>query len=45
MKRGFTAKLLLPATIIVLALISLTGNSQTYNRDFMDGKVYIKFKD
>ncbi len=29
MKRGFTAKLLLPATFIVLTLISLTGNAQT----------------
>jgi subtilisin family serine protease len=45
MKRGFTAALLLPVTIIALAFISLTGNAQTYNHDFMDGKVYFKFKD
>jgi subtilisin family serine protease len=45
MKRGFTAKLLLPATFIILALISLSGISQTYDRDFMDGKVYFKFND
>ncbi|MCK9399717.1 MAG: S8 family serine peptidase [Bacteroidales bacterium] len=45
MKRGFISKLLLPTTFIVLALISLTGISQTYNRDFMDGQVYFKFND
>jgi len=45
MKRGFISKLLLPTTFIVLALISLTGISQTYHKDYIDGQVYFKFKD
>jgi subtilisin family serine protease len=45
MKRGFIAKLLLPTTFIALALYSLTGISQTFHKDYMDGQVYFKFKD
>jgi len=45
MKRGFIPKFLLPATFIVFALVSLTGFAQTYNRDFIDGQVFFKFKD
>jgi len=45
MKRGFTIKVLITATFIILSLISLTGNGQTWSRDFTDGKVYFKFKD
>jgi subtilisin family serine protease len=45
MKRRFTAKLLVTATFLILTLITLTGNAQTWNRDYMDGKVYFKYKD
>jgi subtilisin family serine protease len=45
MKRGFTFKVVITATFIILSIISLTGNGQTWSRDFADGKVYFKFKD
>jgi hypothetical protein len=45
MKRKFTAKILFTAIFIILSLTTLTGNAQTWNRDFIDGKIYFKFKD
>jgi PKD repeat protein len=45
MKRGFTTKLLIAATFIVIALIGLPGNAQTWSGDYIDGQVYFKFKD
>jgi PKD repeat protein len=45
MKRGFTSKLLVSTTFIFFTLISLTGNAQTWDKDYVDGKVYFKFKD
>jgi len=45
MKRGSVSELLLAFIFIILTLYSLTGISQTYNRDYIDGRVYFKFKD
>ena len=45
MKRGYITKLSLPIALIVFTLISLTGFAQTYNRDYIDGHIYLKFKD
>jgi PKD repeat protein len=45
MKRRFTSRLLMTATFIILSLITMTGSAQTWSRDYIDGKVYFKFKD
>lgn len=45
MKRGITKNLTLNVFLIVFILISLAGFSQTYNRDYIDGRIYLKFKD
>jgi len=44
MKSGFI-KLSRPITLVIIALSSLTIFSQTYHKDYIDGRVYLKFKD
>ena len=45
MKREVNTKLSLPIALIVFTFISLTGFSQTYNKNCIDGRIYLKFKD
>lgn len=45
MKRGNITKLSLPIALIVMTFCSLTGFSQTYQSDYIDGQIYLKFKD
>lgn len=45
MKKGFFTKLTLPLTLIVFTMLSLTMFSQSYHKDYIDGRIYLKFKD
>ena len=45
MKRVISARILVPFAIVALFIISLQGFTQTYDRDYIDGQVYFKFKD
>lgn len=42
MKNNFQGKIILS---ILLLFLSFSAISQTYDRDFMDGKIYMKFRD
>ncbi len=45
MKKGIFTRLSFPVTLIVFTVISMTAISQTLYRDYIDGRVYLKFKD
>jgi len=45
MKKGNLTKLILPVTLTVFIAIGLTTFSQSYDRNFADGRLYFKFKD
>jgi len=45
MKKGIFTVFYLALASFVFSLISITGYSQTNDRDYLDGLVYIKFKD
>jgi len=45
MKRGNITKLSLPITLIVMTFFSLTVLSQNFYSNYIDGEIYLKFKD
>jgi PKD repeat protein len=45
MRTGIVMKLSLPIVVIILSFFSLTGISQSYDRNYIDGQIYLKFKD
>ncbi len=45
MKKGIISKLSLLSALIIFTLTSLSGFSQTYHKDYIDGQIYFKFKD
>jgi PKD repeat protein len=45
MKRGIFTRLSFPIALIIFTLISMTAISQTFYKDYIDGRVYLKFKD
>lgn len=45
MKRRITSKIITPVAMIFLAISFISGYSQTFHKDYIDGQVYLKFKD
>jgi PKD repeat protein len=45
MKRRITSKIITPLALILLAISFISGYSQTFHKDYIDGLVYLKFKD
>ncbi|MBW6460243.1 MAG: S8 family serine peptidase [Bacteroidales bacterium] len=45
MKKGITMVFSLAIASLAITFISITGYSQTYDKDYLDGLVYFKFKD
>jgi PKD repeat protein len=45
MKRRITSKIITPVALIFFAISFISGYSQTFHKDYIDGQVYLKFKD
>jgi len=45
MKRGNITIFSLPIALVVMTFFSLTAYSQNFYRDYIDGEIYLKFKD
>jgi PKD repeat protein len=45
MKRSIIFKIIAPVALIFFVISSFSSFSQTYHRDYIDGQVYLKFKD
>lgn len=45
MKSSITSKIITTVALVFFAISFITGYSQTFHKDYIDGQIYLKFKD